>query len=84
MSPLPFVIEIEVELRLVVFHSSLFRMNGVGVFSILSSLQATINRHVIKRTELISLFISAQFPIGSVGLLNLQIEKREPTMLACK
>lgn len=55
-------------------------MNGVGVFSILSSLQATIDRHVIKRTELISLFISAQFPIGSVGLLNLQIEKREPTM----
>lgn len=55
-------------------------MNGVGVFSILSSLQATINRHVIKRTELISLFIFAQFPIGSVGLLNLQIEKREPTM----
>lgn len=55
-------------------------MNGVGVFSILSSLQATINSHVIKRTELISLFISAQSPIGSVGLLNLQIEKREPTM----
>ena len=55
-------------------------MNGVGVFSILSSLQAAINRYVIQRTELISLFISAQFPIGSVGLLNLQIEKREPTM----
>ena len=39
-----------------------------------------IDRTHLKRTELISLFISAQFPIGSVGLLNLQIEKREPTM----